>query len=253
MAADSMSQRRDAVQAEINYHFAEKICQIDDLPVCVMISGSGTIGARPLMGMFREFFWALKKHINAESYSIVDDILSPIASLVVTAYRSVHGNDGPTTRIIVGGYSSNRAAPEVYRLELPDKEDWAQEIPQSREIFDVNYVLKWGNDGAIQRLLVGYDDGLLTQAARNDDGARVALRFLEAHANEFKAQLSLDGMPLIDAVHFAEYLGIVAAGFDRFTTGWRTIGGVLDIAAITPDGVHWAQKKTFTPYAYDTV
>jgi hypothetical protein len=253
MAADSMSQSRDAGRVEINYHFAEKVCQIGDIPVCAMISGSGTIGARPLMGMLLELSAAIKKRVNPESYSIVDDLLGPVSTLVVKAYESVHGNDGPVTRVIVGGYSSDRSAPEVYRLELPDKKDWIQEIPRSAEIFDVNYVLKWGNDEAIQRLLVGYDAGLLREAARTDNGARDALRFLEANHDGLRAQLSLDGMPLIDAVHFAEYLGIVAAGFDRFTTGWRKIGGILDIAAITPASVDWAQKKTFTPYAYDTV
>jgi len=56
---------------------------------------------------------------------------------------------------------------------------------------------------------------------------------------------NLDGMPLEEAVEFADYLGMVAVGFDRFTIGPPAIGGEVDVLAIQPEGLSWYRRKKF--------
>ncbi len=56
---------------------------------------------------------------------------------------------------------------------------------------------------------------------------------------------NIDGMPLQDAVEFADYLGNVVIGYDRFTIGPPSVGGCLDVLAIQPEGLSWYRRKEF--------
>ena len=60
-----------------------------------------------------------------------------------------------------------------------------------------------------------------------------------------RMKMILDGMPLQDAVEFADYLGAVAIGYDRFSAGPQTVGGALDVLAIQPEGLSWYRRKPF--------
>jgi hypothetical protein len=55
----------------------------------------------------------------------------------------------------------------------------------------------------------------------------------------------LEGLPLQEAVEFADWLGNVAIGYDKSTEGPPFVGGDLDVLAIQPEGLTWYRRKPF--------
>jgi hypothetical protein len=62
----------------------------------------------------------------------------------------------------------------------------------------------------------------------------------------FDIPLYSDPMPIQDAIDLAEYLVQTAIGFSRFRAGSPTVGGPIEIAAITKhDGFKWIRHKQY--------
>lgn len=60
--------------------------------------------------------------------------------------------------------------------------------------------------------------------------------------------MSTPGMPIQDAIDLAEFLANVAVGYVRFSPGANTVGGPIELAAITKhEGFKWVRRK----YYYD--
>ena len=94
---------------------------------------------------------------------------------------------------------------------------------------------------ALVRLVNGFDPAALNQlVVRGADAAIV-----QQWVNDRVAELPLvfDGMPLQDAIDFADYAVRVVIGRYRFAQGAQLCGGDVDIAVITPSAFRWAQKK----------
>ena len=58
--------------------------------------------------------------------------------------------------------------------------------------------------------------------------------------------LVFDGMPLQDAVDFANFAVNLVIGRFRFGMGTPTCGGAVDIAVIRPNNFDWAQRKRWS-------
>jgi hypothetical protein len=56
-------------------------------------------------------------------------------------------------------------------------------------------------------------------------------------------QTAFDGMPIQDAIDYAQLLTSMTVGWFRFGIGAKLCGGDVDIAVITPDSFVWAQRK----------
>jgi hypothetical protein len=102
----------------------------------------------------------------------------------------------------------------------------------------------WGTGGVpVGRLMNGFDMPRLTQSAGTATDAGVALAFFQREALTFAMPVPMAAMPLQGAIDFAEYMGEVASGYDRFRAGPPTVGGELDILVLTPGTRAWAGHK----------
>jgi hypothetical protein len=69
--------------------------------------------------------------------------------------------------------------------------------------------------------------------------------FQEATRN-FETPLIHDAMPIQDAIDLAEFLVELTKKFIRFHPGAPTVGGPIDIAAITKhEGFKWIKRKHY--------
>ena len=57
--------------------------------------------------------------------------------------------------------------------------------------------------------------------------------------------VSFDGMPIQEAIDYAEYLVKTVIGRFRFTLGPELCGGDVDIAVVTPQAFTWVQRKSW--------
>jgi hypothetical protein len=72
----------------------------------------------------------------------------------------------------------------------------------------------------------------------------IVQKWAKDHVSELP--LVFDGMPLQDAVDFANFAIQLTIGTFRFALGPPICGGDVDIAVITPAAFHWAQRKQWS-------
>jgi len=97
-----------------------------------------------------------------------------------------------------------------------------------------------GGFEVVSRLLYGYDVGLIGTMA----GAGMDVAKFQALAQQFSAIPNVNWMPLRDAIDFVHFLVYSAIKLHRYRGGPASIGGPIEIAAITPDrGFRWIVHK----------
>jgi hypothetical protein len=69
---------------------------------------------------------------------------------------------------------------------------------------------------------------------------------LDVLKQALSAQLVTPGMPIQDAIDLAGFLADLTAQFSRFTPGPVTVGGPIELAAITKhEGFKWVRRKHY--------
>lgn len=174
---------------------------------------------------FKEFFW--------------DEHYEPFA----TAAKA-RGEDTPLLGLIVGGYGADEDQPELYEFQLTPA-GCAGPTPVLEDDTGASW---WAQGEAIYRLLKGVS-GFTPQALLNlghaaDEAA--AIKMAEDVAGQVNVQIVAAAMPIQDAVDLAEFLVRVTIGFVRFCPGHPTVGGPIEIAAVTKhEGFQWVQRKHY--------
>lgn len=280
MAADSASQihvttPQGATTLAVTYNSAEKLTGLGNLPIAAMVHGIGAIANRSILSLLREF--EFEYFVDESAPGDTDDerlavsaVCDALADFIDTRYTAAFPPQRPAALpptakwppvlgIEVGGYSPRQFFPEVFEIQFPGKKI-NQKHPMQGKPQGSGSISWWGEGQSIMRLVMGfnaahYDQvyeavraGTLTLA----DGTRPAVihnvkpsEVLQPLAPLLQMPLMLDGMPLQDAAEFAEFLGQVAIGYDRFKMGPQAVGGHLDVLAIQPEGLSWYKRKPF--------
>jgi hypothetical protein len=269
LAADSMSQMQVGNQVLGTHGSVEKLTEIGDVPVAAMSSGLGAIANRTILSLIREFefnHYATPAQAAAFRALTVQQITDDLAMFFDSRYLATYPVGSPmqpVLRIVIGGYSPQQFFPEIFELTFPGKVV-RQTHPQPGGVPGAGTIYWAGMPVALNRLIKGVDlealaaaRDLLTNAARPGfvpipgapplpPPAAADPVATAAHYDAFiQMPHNLDGMPLEEAVEFADYLGTVAIGYDRFTVGPPGIGGELDVLAIQPEGLSWYRRKKF--------
>ena len=106
-----------------------------------------------------------------------------------------------------------------------------------------------GEPEAIARLLLGYGTGLpkvLEQrlgVTGND--LQTSMQLI---SQSLRAEVIYNAMPIQDAIDLAEFLADMTEKFSRYTPGAATVGGPIEVAAITKhEGFRWVKRKFYYP------
>ena len=159
--------------------------------------------------------------------------------------------DRPSLGLLVAGFSTGADLAEVYRIEINAGVCPAPIL--AKPAAETGY-LWYGQPEALNRLLDGYDprlrsvfEQLFQQLGMPADqiGPQVDALLLQIKA-VFNIPLYTDPMPIQDAIDLAEFLAQTAIGFSRFRPGSQTVGGPIEMAAITKhDGFKWIRHKQY--------
>jgi len=275
MAADSWTQMSDdAGNVSTTHSSTEKVTELGNRQIAVMIHGLGSIQNRSILSLIREFeFIEYGKNPCEIDTWTVQQSSENLAVFIESRYAVQFpppAPGAPDTRpvlgLIVGGFSPGEFFPEVVHVEFPGP-TVTREHPGPDPTLTPDggwYVDFWGVRTALKRLLYGFNlDSLemgyrfLEWAERERQGGRADLAHFPAPPplrpvdaiglyEPFETiNHRLDGMPLQEAVEFADFLGTVAIGYDKFSKGQRSVGGDLDVLAIQPDGLCWFRRKAF--------
>jgi len=226
-----------------NFSFANKVTHFKDYPVGVLNWGIGSIKARSIQSLIMEFEYTYPQKGKSRAYTV-----RKIAEDLVTFIRKRYDEAYPATLpmrpglgFLVGGYSDKGFFADEFVYQFPKSTEWRTvrpDLPDGSPSFGVNW---YGMTDALQRLVLGYDRNAMAELVKR--GADLAMVQKWIKDNVAQLPLVFDGMPLQDAIDFAEYAVQVVIGRFRFGLGPPLCGGDVDIAVVTPDAFRWAKRK----------
>lgn len=273
MAADSYSQMSDSEGVRATHNSVEKLTEIGNRQIAVMVNGLGSIANRTILSLIREF--EFQEYSKATPPPIgswtVTQVAETLAAFIQTHYDTEfpapatgEADSREDLGIVVGGFSPGEFFPEVVTIAFPPGTVNRELPPGTGPPSGGWYVDFWGVRTALKRLLFGYDLSSLMNEHKFLEFAKTKKEEGDAGYSHFPdppvispdvalrdfAPLEtiphrLDGMPLQEAAEFADYLGMVAIGYDKFTSGPPSVGGELDVLAIQPEGLSWYRRKAF--------
>lgn len=150
----------------------------------------------------------------------------------------------------LGGYSSNEGMAEEFMIEIGG--NGAASGPVRLQPKEEAGAMAWNGEGeAIHRLLLGFGSGLPSVLEQNlGIPAQQVPQVVDVLKQTLGVPLFTPAMPIQDAIDLAEFLADLTARFSRFSPGAATVGGPIEVAAITKhEGFKWVRRKYY--YRHD--
>lgn len=186
-----------------------------------------------IAGLADRFRWARANDAAEDISVVVEEFAEFLRRAEEAESRDSPGTpSNEITGFLIGGYS-NDGVGKLYELQLPEGKSAVLSTTEAP-----NYHWR-GHGEAISRVMKGIDSRV--DRSRLDPETAEVLVGLEY-------AVKLRHMSLRDAIDFARFLGNIAIGIDRFTSGTlraahrhHSVGGELTIATITVEGFHFVQ------------
>jgi hypothetical protein len=248
LAADSATTlvQRDSNGQTIEtniYNNANKVMNLyKELPIGLMSWGLGSIGSSSVVTLGKD----LRRRLQGEDSNHTEWAIDPTSysiGQVATRVReffyeenylaSMPAGIPPVNPLglLIGGYSADGNQAKVFTLNA-DEKGCTPPTPTLTE----EYGAVWsGQPEAITRLVLGVR-GNLGQALIN---LQVKPEEVPAYVEAIKAQFATEivngAMPIQDAIDLAEFLVDVTIKYVRFCPGSETVGGPIEVAAISKE------------------
>jgi hypothetical protein len=236
------------------YDNANKIFNVvKGLPIGCITFGSGNIGNASIGTLIKDLRKRLTEspqelNFKPESYTM-ESVAKILASFLNSECEHLDPQARSKTNVgfLLGGYSVPGNLGESWSVDIT--QGVAQEPKQLRqpELPGIN----WGGQSeSLQRLLLGFSPNIfdvlaqVTQPAQNP--AEMAQTLVPILASRLQAPMVFAPMPIQDAIDLARFLVHTAIMFARFLPGPNTVGGPIEIAAITKhESFKWISRKHY--------
>ncbi len=238
------------------YNNASKVFNLrKGLPIGAVTWGAGSIGQASISTIIKD----LRQHFTSGTDPHADWVLNPRDYTVegvaqrlrqfvyeehyIPAFRD-YPHQKPELGFVVAGYSANAAMADEFQVQIKDGE--CSEPSRLRAKDEIG--LTWGGDPeALNRLIVGTANGLATilQNLFKIPADKVP-QVMQVIQQQLQVPLVLPAMPLQDAIDLAEFLAELTVKFSRFRPGAPTVGGPIELAAISKhEGFRWVKRKYY--------
>ncbi len=264
LAADSASTliRSDPTgqaRAVVNvYNTANKVFNLNKgFPIGAVTWGSGSIGPASISTLVkdlrRRFAGEDPDHLDwglgRDTYTVEGVAQSLRKFIYEERYQPAFSGASvkPALSFLVAGYSPGKPLAEAYHIEIQEGGNCDEPELISASDDEEPMVYFEGQPEAINRLLAGYSEAL-PSVLRRDLGVPEAE--IEPAMNLIHQALSTPlaeaAMPIQDAIELAEFLVNLTIGYTRFRPGAPTVGGPIEIAAITKhEDFKWVHRKHY--------
>lgn len=234
------------------YNNANKIFNlIKGKPIGCSTYGIGSIGQSSistLMKDLRKRFINENDDFKSNEDCSIKDIAEKLRKFIfeekyIPALAEYPYLKGMNCGFFVGGYSNNSDLPELWQISISNGECAAPSQIREPAQAGINWA---GELEAIWRLVKGYGMGLeplLINMGMPKEQAGIIIQRIQ---QPLEAPLVSPPMPIQDAVDLAEYLVHLTIMYSRFMPGAPTVGGPIEIAAITKhEGFKWVKRKHY--------
>lgn len=258
LAADSASTLVSSSQGGVLQVFnnANKVFNLrKGLPIGLITWSSGSIGHAAISTLAKDLRLRLTRpgpehgewHLEAQAYQL-EEVATLVRRFMFEEHYSRAFADWvkkPPLGFILAGYSAGRDMAEEYSIQINERGECPDPEPiRSPESVGVTWN---GEPEAISRLVLGFSPKLgQTFEQRLSVPPEQIPQALQILQNELAAQVIYDAMPIQDAIDLAEFLVDLTERFSSFTPGAPTVGGPIEIAAITKhEGFKWVKRKYY--------
>jgi len=241
------------------YDNANKIFNlIKGQPLGCVTFGSGSIGSASIATLIKDFRRELSvKNPNENKYkfNIENYTMEEVAKYLSTFLNKECDKLAPAERgkitggFLIGGYASGpERLGESWGLNITD--GVVEATPQRLRDKDESGI-SWGGMGEVlQRIVLGFGSdifsvlGELMQPPKTSAELQPSLQPILAA--RLQAPLVFAPMPIQDAIDLGRFLVHSAIMFSRFLPGAQSVGGPIEIAAITKhEGFKWISRKHY--------
>jgi hypothetical protein len=254
-AADSAVTLSGTMQGQTNsqilqiFESANKVTQFGDYPIGVMTWGTGAILNRTIQSLIMEHEYAYAKQKDVPQFQvkkIAEDLIAFIRQRYDVAFPDPANK--PALGLAIGGHSHDQFFAEQYKYEFPgtDLLPIRDNLPNGLPNFGSNW---FGLPDALIRLVCGFDPNFIEELIKRGVDKAVVDKLLADGVGQLP--IVFDGMPLKDAIDFADYCARVTIGRWRFAAGPNLCGGDVDIAVMRPHSFQWAQRKRWSIKQYE--
>lgn len=246
LAADSATTMSNQNQVINIYDNANKVFNLHkELPIGAITWGLGNIGRSSIATLVKDFRKRLMedREFDDTNYTVADIVQKFYDYIFLDKYRS-EVTQGSVLGFVIGGYSSNEDQPEKWLIFIDN--DGNSVGPQLLRSTQDSGMYWDGQPEAINRLVLGYPPfirSVLEHVQIEQDKIEQVMSLCN---NIFPAQIITPAMPIQDAIDIAEYLIQTTINYVKYTPGHQTVGGPIEIAAITKhEGFKWIKRKHY--------
>ena len=234
------------------YNNANKITNlVKGEPIGCVGFGSGSIGTASFSTLLKDFRHLLSEGIgdarlNRNAYSI-EEVANKLREFLDEEVAKLSQTEPkPSIGIMLGGYSKGATLGEAWELSIQN--GVSTSLQRIRQQGDVG--INWGGQQeAISRLVHGVSPrlaGELVKLVRPAPQPDQITQLVSSLQLALQAPLAFAPMPIQDAIELAEWLVHTTEMFSRFMPGPQSVGGPIEIAAITKyEGFKWVRRKHY--------
>jgi hypothetical protein len=235
------------------FNSARKIFRLHEdikVPIGLMVWGEGSIGSASISILakdLRQRFMDKKNQdffINSKKYKLEDVAKLTKRFLFDEIYMTefVDKPYKPFIGFMIAGYSANEGFPEIWAVQIEEGGNCpGPTLLRKKEDIGINWA---GEKEPITRIIKGHSEligNVLQELGVPADQIAPAVELIGTRLN---APLAHAPMPIQDSIDLAVFLVDTAINFSRFMPGPPTVGGPVDVAAITKhEGFRWVQRK----------
>lgn len=235
------------------YNNANKVFNlVKGHPIGLITWGMGSIGPASVATLVKDLRRRMVStdpewRVDPEDYS-VKDVAGKLRRFMFDEHyqpfvSTLPGDVPYPLGFIVAGYSTNATMAEEFTVVM-NRSDCTGPT-RLREPSETGLVWN-GQPEAITRLVLGFGTALPDALATLGVDAASIEPAVEAMKNQLQVFLVQPAMPIQDAIELAEFLVDVTIKFVRFMPGAPTVGGPIEVAAITKhEGFKWIRRKYY--------
>jgi hypothetical protein len=235
------------------YNHANKIFNLVKVwPIGAMVYGAGGIGAASVETLSKDLRRRLSREddpdygLDFNTYTIEGVAIKARKFLFEESYLKAYTTPPPGFFMgyRVCGYSASASLSEVWEFSISGSDCPAPYQIQAAGEFG----LRWaGENEALDRLLLGVSCGLKNWLVDQGIVQSSAIdKVFSQIIGQFGSNLVIPAMPIQDAIDVARFAVETASKFARYGLRPETIGGPVEIAAITKhEGFKWVARKHY--------
>lgn len=244
-----------ALQVINVYNNAIKVFNLrKGLPIGAITWGAGSIGQASISTILKDlrerFTGDDPEHedwkLDDEKYTVEDVAKSLKQFIFDDLYQDAFKTypQKPGLGFIVAGYSAHAHMADEFQIDIANGICNGPRLLRKRDESGVTWA---GEPEALNRLIMGTSGGMANVLLNYFKVPEAQMpQVMSVIQQNLQVPLVLPAMPLQDAIDLAEFMVDVTIQFSRFTPGAPTVGGPIEIAAISKhEGFRWVKRKYY--------